>query len=64
MYTTRPFYGYVNKTMLMICDCLDIQKIPAFAINVVRGIFRMVVLSQCVSHLQPQDIVGNHVFKT
>ena len=39
MYTTRPFYGYVNKTILMICNCLDIQRIPAFAINVVRGIF-------------------------
>ena len=38
--TTTPFCGYVNKTVLMICDGLDIQRIPAFAVNVVRGVFR------------------------
>ena len=40
MYATKPFYGYVNKTILTICDCLGIQRIPAFSINVVQGNFR------------------------
>ena len=64
MYTTRPFYGCVNKTKLMICDCLDIQRIPAFAIKVVRGIFRWLFYCDVCPIYSPKTLWQTMFFKS
>ena len=63
MYTTRSFSRYINKNNTYDLWLLRCSKNAWLCDSCSPWNFQMIILLRCVSHLQPQGTVGNHVFQ-